>query len=149
MHYYFNVRQFIINVLLVSIWINVSEVFRYFAIVMPESRSFLAAIPGSLPMNLPVFAVWGAWDMALTAAVVFMFWLVAQVFGNSLRSVLLSSTVSWVFFFLLFWVGLCNMGLAQPLLALKALPLAWFEVFIASFIASRLYQGVQQGVAAN
>jgi hypothetical protein len=100
-------------------------------------------------MNLPVFAVWGAWDMALTAAVVFMFWLVAQVFGNSLRSVFLSSTVSWVFFFLLFWVGLCNMGLAQPLLALKALPLAWFEVFIASFIASRLYQVAQQGVAAN
>jgi hypothetical protein len=37
MHDYFNVRQFIINVLLVSIWVNVSEVFRYFAIVMPES----------------------------------------------------------------------------------------------------------------
>jgi hypothetical protein len=144
MHSYFNIKKFIINVLLVSIWVNVSEVFRYFVIVMPEARSFLAAIPGALPMNLPVFAVWGVWDTVLTAAIVFMFWLISQVFGNTIRSVFISGTVSWAFFFLLFWVGMCNMGLAQPLLALKALPLAWIEVVVASFLASSLYQSTQQ-----
>jgi hypothetical protein len=136
----FNLRQFIINVFFVSIWINVSEIFRYFVIVMPEMRSFLGMVPGILPMNLPIFAVWFGWDNVLTAAVVFMFWLVAQVFGNTLRSVFLSGTVAWAFFFLLCWVGMCNMGLAPPLLLLKVLPLAWLEVVIASLIASRLYQ---------
>lgn len=136
----FNSRQFIIHVLLVSIWINISEVFRYFAIVMPEGRSFLTALPGALPMSLPVFAVWGVWDTLFTGFVVFLFWLVAQVFGNNRRSILLAGTIGWAGFFLLFWVGFCNMGLASPLLALKALPLAWFEVVVACAIASWLQE---------
>jgi hypothetical protein len=136
----FNLRQFIIHVLLVSIWVNLSEVFRYFVIVMPEAQSFLAGLPGALPMNLPVFAVFAVWDTLLTAFVVLLFWLVAQVFGNNRRSVLLAGMIGWVGFFLLFWVGFCNMGLASPLLALKVLPLAWFELVVACAITSWLHQ---------
>lgn len=141
----FNTRRFAIVVLLVSIWVNASEVFRYFVIVMPATRDFLSGVPGVAPMNLPVFAIWGAWDMLLTACTVFMFWLVSQVFGNNYRSVVVAGTLSWVFFFVLFWVAMCNMALAQPTLALKALPLAWFELVVASYIASVLYRDAKAG----
>jgi hypothetical protein len=140
MPFSFDRRAFIIHMLLVSIWINLSEVFRYFVIVRPDARSFLAALPDALPMNLPVFVIWGIWDTILTAFVVFLFWLVAQVFGNNYRSVLLAGTIGWAGCFLLVWVGFCNMGLASPLLAFKALPLAWFELVVACAIASWLYQ---------
>lgn len=135
----FNLKQFVIITLLVSIWVNASEIFRYFIIVMPEVREFLSAVPDVAPMNLAVFSIWGLWDTLLTALIVFMFWLVSQRFGNNLRSVIIAGTASWVFFFVLFWVGMVNMRLSEWSLALTALPLAWFETVVASLIASRLY----------
>tara|TARA_R110000787_G_scaffold15088_28_gene46539 strand:+ start:949 stop:1383 length:435 start_codon:yes stop_codon:yes gene_type:complete len=135
----FNIKQFAIVVLLVSIWVNASEVFRYFLIVMPETRQFLSMVPDIAPMNWSVFLIWGVWDTVLTASIVFMFWLVAQVFGNNGRSVVVAGLASWIFFFVLFWVGLYNMSLSSLSLAAVALPLALLETIVASFIASRLY----------
>lgn len=135
----FNLRQFAIAVLLVSLWVNASEVFRYFVIVMPETRAFLSMVPNIAPMNLPVFLIWGLWDTLLTASIVFMFWLVSKTFGNDLRSVAIAGVASWVFFFVLFWVGMVNMSLAEPKLATLALSLALFETLVASYIASWFY----------
>jgi hypothetical protein len=80
--------------LLVSLWVNASEVFRYFVIVMPETRAFLSMVPNIAPMNLPVFLIWGVWDTLLTASIVFMFWLVSQAFGNNMRSVVIAGVAS-------------------------------------------------------
>jgi hypothetical protein len=135
----FNTRQFIVVTLIVSVWVNVSEVFRYFVIVMPETRAFLSMVPNIAPMNWPVFLIWGAWDTMLTASIVFTFWLVAQRFGNNTRSIIIAGLASWAAFFVLFWVGMVNMSLAEPKLALIALPLALLETIVAAFIASRLY----------
>ena len=41
------------------IWINASEVFRYFAFVMPMMREAFPMVPNVAPMNLPVFMIWG------------------------------------------------------------------------------------------
>lgn len=135
----FDAKKFIIVVMLVSIWVNASEVFRYLIIVMPETRQFLSMVPDVAPMDWGVFMIWGVWDTLLTASIVFMFWLVAQTFGNNNRSVLIAGFASWVFFFVLFWGGMYNMSLTPPSLALIALPLALLETVVASFIASRLY----------
>lgn len=146
----FSVRQFAFAVLLVSIWVNASKIFRYFVIVMPETRAFLAMVPNIAPLNWPVFLVWGAWDTLLTAMIFFMFWLVAQVFGNSLRSVLVAGIASWTFFFVLFWVGMCNMSPAKPRLALMALPLALVETLVASYMVSLVYaRGAQRAAQAD
>lgn len=132
-------KQFCLAVLIVSIWVNASEVFRYFVIVMPETRSFLAMVPNIAPMNWPVFLAWGVWDSILTACIVFMFWLTAQVFGNNWRSVITAGVISWAFFFVLFWGGMVNMSLAEPKLALIALPLALLETLVACAITAWLY----------
>jgi hypothetical protein len=50
---------------IVSVWINASEIFRYFTLVMPMTRETLATVPNVAPMNLPVFLVWGLWDTLL------------------------------------------------------------------------------------
>lgn len=90
-------------------------------------------------MDWIVFSIWSFWDTLLTAWVVFTFWLVASAFGNTLRSVLLSGTAFWAFFFVLFWVGMFNMGLTELRLARIALVLAWVEMIVACFIASKLH----------
>lgn len=146
----FNLRQFILAVLLVSLWVNASEVFRYFVIVMPETRAFLSMVPNIAPMNLPVFLIWGVWDTLLTASIVFMFWLVSQAFGNNMRSVVIAGVASWAFSFVLFWVGMLNMSLTKLKLAIIALSLALLETLVASYIASWFYaRRAQQGAPAD
>jgi hypothetical protein len=135
----FKTNHFILNTLIVSMWVNISEVFRYFVIVKPMMQTYLATLPGAIPMNWLVFLIWGIWDTILTALAVFIYWLVAQRFGNSLTSTIISATTSWALFFLLFWLGLVNMGLSSISIALIALPLAWLEMVVASWISSKLY----------
>lgn len=135
----FDPRRFVVLTLWVSVWVHASEIFRYFALVMPETRAFLSMVPGVAPMSWPVFVLWGAWDTLLSACIVFMFWLAAQAFGAGLRTVVIAGAASWAFFFVLFWVGMYNMALAPAQLALTALPLALIETLVAAYIASRLY----------
>jgi hypothetical protein len=135
----FNIKHFVLTTLIVSIWVNISEVFRYFVIVKPMMQEYLAMLPGAIPMNWTVFAIWGIWDTILTSLVVFIYWLVAQRFGNNLMSTIISATTSWALFFLLFWLGMVNMGLSPISVALIALPLSLLEMIMASWILSKLY----------
>lgn len=135
----FVVKDFIIVTLLVSIWVNASEVFRYFVIVRPEMHDYLAAIPNVADMSFTIFAIWGVWDTLLTALFVFLFWLCAQVFGNNYRTIILAGLISWSFFFLLFWVGMANMNLSSWSFLSIALPLALLETLVAAYITSKLY----------
>ena len=135
----FNLKQFITVALIASLWIQVSEVFRYFIFVMPNIQKNLLVIPGVAPMDLKVFLIWGIWDTLLTFFNVFIFWLYAQQFGNSVRSAIAVGTISWTFF-VLFWVAMVNMALSLPSLLLITLLLSWFEMVIASLIASWLYR---------
>ncbi len=132
-------KDFIIITLLVSIWVNASEVFRYFFIVRPEMHENLATIPNVADMNITIFLIWGVWDTLLTGLFVFLFWLCSQVFGNNGKSIVITSLVSWCFFFLLFWVGMANMSLSSWSFLIIVLPLALLETTVAAFITSKLY----------
>jgi len=135
----FLVKDFIVITIITSLWVNASEVFRYFVLVRPEMHEYLSAIPNVADMNWGIFAIWGLWDTLLTALYVFLFWLCAQAFGNNLKSVLVSGFMSWCFFFLLFWVGMANMNLSSWSYLLIVLPLALIETLVAALIASKLY----------
>jgi hypothetical protein len=136
----FPMRNFILTCFLVSIWVNISEVFRYFVFVMPMTRENFAIVSGIAPMNLPVFLVWGVWDTILVIMTVLMYWLYTERFGKSAQSVVISATLTWSLFFVLFWLGLWNMRLTQPTTAVIALPLAWIEMVIACFIARECFR---------
>ncbi|MEO0527844.1 MAG: hypothetical protein AAFZ89_11495 [Bacteroidota bacterium] len=133
-------KRFLIVTLITSIWINVSEVFRYFVLVRPRTRAFFNGRPGIAEMDWFIFAIWGLWDMLLSAVVVLSFWLFAKVFGNTGQSVLASGTFSWIFLFVLFWMATANMGLSDWQILWITLPLSWLEMVLASFIASKLYK---------
>lgn len=120
--------------LLNFIWINVSEVARYFLIVRPMLHEALAGQEGVAPMNLGIFALWGIWDLVLIAAATGFYWLWIERFGESTRQILLASAVFTITIFGLIWLGIANMGLAPYTMIVAALPLAWVEQAIACWI---------------
>lgn len=116
------------------LWINASEVFRYFAFVMPMMREAFPTLPDIAPMSLPVFLVWGLWDTVLILAATFLSWLMLERFGNTVRTALAAGTLIWATVFVILWLGLYNMNLAPLQVLLIALPLAWIEMVAAALI---------------
>ncbi len=132
-------KQFAVITLIVSIWINISEVFRYFIFVMPRVKSFFLNQSGVAEMDFGIFSVWGFWDTLLTAILVFIFWLYAKSFGNNGKSVLVSGLIVWSSVFVIFWVATANMGLSSWKILLITLPLSLLEMVVGAWVASKLY----------
>jgi hypothetical protein len=127
-------QAFLLASVLNTVWINLSEVFRYFAFVMPMMRDSLPQLPKVAPMNLPVFLIWGVWDTILVTVATGGAWLMLERFGNSFRMAILAGTAIWLGVFVILWLGLWNMNLATlPVLAV-ALPLALLEMIVAALI---------------
>lgn len=133
----FEPRRMLLVFLAVSAWVNVSEVFRYFVIVIPRMRAFLPTLPGAAPMDWTIFMIWGAWDTLLVLFNLAITVLVIRAGERGLRAALLAGSIS-ALLFVLFWIAIANMALAPWTIMLWTLPLAWIEMLIASRIAVAL-----------
>ncbi|ABD54928.1 hypothetical protein [Jannaschia sp. CCS1] len=116
------------------LWINASEVFRYFAFVMPMMRDAFPMLPDVAPMNVPVFLIWSLWDTILVVTATLLPWMAMKVFGTSMLRAILYGTGVWMSVFVILWLGLYNMNLATPGVLALALPLAWLEMVVAALI---------------
>lgn len=116
------------------IWINASEVFRYFIFVMPMMRESFPSLPDVAPMNIPVFMIWGIWDTILVATATLLPWMAMKLFGARPLHFVAYGTGVWFSVFVILWLGLYNMNLATIDLLFVALPLAWLEMVVAALI---------------
>lgn len=128
------VRQLLWTLLVVALWINASEMFRYFVFVMPMMREALSGVADVAPMNLPVFLIWGLWDTILLVAVTGFVWLYLERFGWTIANAFLAGSLVWLAIFGILWLGLYNMNLATPGILAIALPLSWLELIVAALI---------------
>ena len=119
------------------IWLNLSEIFRYFIFVMPMTRVAMPQIADVAPMSLPVFLIWGAWDTLLFVCVSTIAWLYMERFGGGWHSILLIGTLLWGAIFCIFWLATWNMNMTAARVPLAALPLAWLEMVVAAAILER------------
>jgi hypothetical protein len=131
------VRRDVVAILASALWLNASEVWRYFAVVMPATRRYLAVLPGVAPMNASVFAIWGLWDTLLLAACLLTTAAVVAARGALRGSAIIGGTLAWIFF-PLFWIAMVNMRLAEPTLLLETLPLSWIEMVVTAALYLRL-----------
>jgi hypothetical protein len=90
-------------------------------------------------MGLSNALIWGFWDTLLTACLVFIFWLSAKAFKNNFKSILISATVTCAATLGIFWVATVNTGLGEWSTAFLVFPIAWVEMIIGAWIASKLY----------
>ena len=116
------------------VWINISEVFRYFVFVMPMMREALPALENVAPMNLTVFMIWGVWDTILIFCVTGFFWIFLERFGCSLVSAIAGASFAWLDIFVILWLGLYNMNLTNLSVVGVALLLSWIELVVAALI---------------
>jgi len=133
-------QKFIWLVLITSIWINASEIFRYFVIVMPATREHLSVVPNVAPMDWFIFSLWGIWDTILTIVLVFITWLCANHYGKTTKTIFIAGTTTWATFFLLFWLAMVNMNLSKVSLLDYTLPLSWIEMIVGAWITVKLLQ---------
>lgn len=129
-------RPFIITALLSGLWINLSEVARYFLAVRPMMQDTFVSIPHIAPINVPIFLSWMVWDTLLVFAHAAIVWIALERFGNTLRVAAVSGTFVWAAIFVILWLGLFNMALATPEILAVALPLSWIEMIVAAIIVS-------------
>ena len=116
------------------LWINLSEVFRYFVLVMPMMREAFPSVPDIAPMSIPVFLIWGVWDTIMVVTATLLPWMAFRVFGASPMRAVMYGTGVWLAVFVILWLGLYNMNLATPGILVTALPLAWLEMVVAALI---------------
>ena len=134
----FQLKKFIVATLITSIWINASEVFRYFVFIRPRVRDFFDYKNGIAEIDVSIFTIWGLWDTLLTAVLVFAVWLCTQVYMQAKKVILISGTFIWASVFIIFWVATANMGLSEWSILFIALPLSLFEMLIGAWIAHTL-----------
>lgn len=133
-HSRFPSRTFWLTAAVASIWVNTSEIIRYFAVVKPIISQDLAIVPGIAPINLPIFLSWMVWDTILIAVGVTITWICLERFGRRLSVALWASVMVWASVFVLLWLGSFNMGVASTRLVVIALPLALFEQLVTGVI---------------
>lgn len=117
-----------------TLWINASEVFRYFALVMPMMRDAFPMVLDVAPMDLATFLIWAVWDTILVCVATLFPFVLLRSRGGSFRVAVLAGSSVWLGVFGLLWLGLFNMNLATPQILLAALPLAWLEMTVAAII---------------
>ncbi|SDR10678.1 hypothetical protein [Pseudovibrio sp. Tun.PSC04-5.I4] len=130
------INAFILAVGLNLVWINLSEVFRYFAFVMPMMRDSFSVVSDVAPMNISVFLIWGIWDTILVLSVCGIAWMALEKFGTTQKSIIATATGIWATIFVILWLGLFNMNLATLSILYVALPLAWLEMYVAVLLVN-------------
>ena len=99
-------------------------------------REAFPQVEGIAPMNLPVFAIWGAWDTILVLAVTGFVFLFFDRFGNGLLQAIIAGSLIWTAIFVILWLGLFNMNIATGAILAIALPLSWLEMVVAALIVN-------------
>lgn len=135
----FKIKQFLIISLITSIWIHIAEIGRAILVAFPRMEVFF---DGRIPigaMEISNALIWGGWDMLITFILVFILWLCAVAFGNNMKSVFISGTVTALATLGVFWIASVNTGLGEWSTAAIIFPIAWLEMIIGAWIASKLY----------
>ena len=135
----FNLKQFVIITLITSIWINIGEVARAMLVAFPLMEDFFAGRIPIGPMGVSNALIWGAWDTLLTTVLVFIFWLCSVAFGNNFKSIFIAGTTTALATIGIFWIASVNTGLGEWSTAAILFPLAWIEMILGAWIASKLH----------
>ncbi|MEO1405642.1 MAG: hypothetical protein AAFV54_04030 [Pseudomonadota bacterium] len=116
------------------IWINASEVWRYFQVVRPVLLEDFAGNTAIGAITPGIFASWMVWDTILIVAATGFYWMWLSRFRYGLGQAVIASLAFTVTIFGLIWIGIVNMGFVGAHFIWTALPLAWIEHIVAAAI---------------
>ncbi len=117
-----------------AVWINISEVWRYFVVVKPMLNDSFPGDVNIAAVTPMIFVSWMLWDTVLLFAATGLYWLYLAYHGQSMRNAIIAATALTVTVFGLFWLGVANIGFAPIKFLWVAVPLAWIEQVVAAII---------------
>ena len=138
------IKDFRICGLIGLVWVQISEIWRYFAIVKPETVRYFSAISIDEMSHVDNVIVWGLWGTLLTFSSLVIYRLVRQRIGKGIKTVFMSTVLSWGHFFVLFWIGSANMGLAEWSFVAIPLSLSFIELLVLNLLVDRVWIGTVQ-----
>jgi len=116
------------------IWINLSEIARYFGVIKPMLHDAFPGASHIAAVTPTIFISWMVWDTILIMAATGFYWIYLHYFAPTIRHVMLSASFFTITVFGLIWLGVVNMGLVSSNFIVAALPLAFLEQLIAAYI---------------
>jgi len=124
-----NFKKTILPVLAATTWISVSEFARNEFLL----KSYWTNHYEKLGLIFFFFfingAMWGVWSLCFAIAI----FIIAKKF-----SLLQTTLLSWFVGFVLMWISSGNMGVLPFGLLVYAVPLSFFEAFLANFIVKKV-----------
>ncbi len=135
----FNLSDFLKIFGIVAIWFAISELPRYFLCVRPAMMEYLSAIPNMGSFEIFEACMWTILSCVMIFSYVFIYWLCAIAFGNNKKAIFISSTLTWLAMFVFYWLASATMLTAEWKNLVVALPLAYLETLISSYLCYRFY----------
>jgi hypothetical protein len=117
------------QVLLLAVWINLSESVRWILYSKPQIDARFQSIGLTLPNNAISGILWMIWG----GIIAFMIFIVSQKF-----TLVQTALFIWVGVFVMHWILLWNYAMLPLGILPVAVPLSLIEIFIAALIAKKL-----------
>jgi hypothetical protein len=122
------VNKAIWQILLVSIWINISETLRWILFAKPDIDIHFKAANLILP-NEPVnYILWFIWGIIIAV----MIFIISKKF-----KVLQTTFIVWIIVYVTHWIALWNFSVFPINVLWLAVPLTFINIFVGALICSR------------
>jgi hypothetical protein len=123
-----NIKKTIWQILLVSIWINVSETLRWMLFSKPYINKHYQTINLVLP-NEPINGIiWLIWGIIIAV----MIFIISKKF-----TVLQTTFIIWVIVFVMHWFALWNFAVLPINILWLVVPLSLIEVYVGALICKK------------
>ena len=123
------IKQTILPIFIVGVWINISETIRWLPLIEPywfEKYEQLGLVFPKEDINLVVWMIWGF----VYATIIFIL---------SRKFTLVQTTIySWLAVFVMTWIVLWNIGILPSEMLVYNVPLSFLETLIAAIICKKL-----------
>jgi len=127
-------KQIILPILIIGIWINISETIRWIFLVEPywiEQYQKLNITFPDEPVNMIVWMIWG-------------FCFATAMYILSKKFNLFQTTIfSWFGAFVMMWLIVWNVGVLPTGMLWFNIPLSLLETFIGAFICTKFFKSAK------
>jgi hypothetical protein len=123
------IKNTILPVFLATIWISISEFVRNEYLLKSYWTKHYENIGLIFPSEPINGAVWGIWSLLFAVAI----FIISKKF-----TIIQTTFLSWFVAFVMMWVTIGNLGVLPYGLLLFAIPLSFFESFIATLIIKKV-----------
>jgi hypothetical protein len=122
-------KKIIFPILLVGIWINVSETVRWIFLIksywIEHYKNMNLVFPNE-PVNAIIWMIWG-----------FIFAVIIYILSKKF-SLLQTTFISWLVMFIMLWIVLWNINILPLNILWYVVPLSFIETIIAVLICKKL-----------